>query len=311
MGYGSYSHDAHAALLKTRSDQRQEVFRQTSTHPLMNPKGVRLRESRDSAEHPKSTPIVFALDVTGSMGEIPKLLAKHQLPLFMKALTDCKVSDPQVMFVAVGDATSDAAPLQVGQFETTAELMDQWLTLSFLEGGGGGQGKESYELALYFLSQHTEMDAFVKRQKKGFLFMTGDEKPYPQVSKHVVEAVVGDRLDADVPLDAVVAEVSRTFHTFFLIPDLNRRGACERIWRKVLGEHVICMEAPQDICFGAACIVAMTEKTVTEFEQLQGVLKAAHCPEDRIGPVMRALAPYAETLGLSPSRLKAFFRALT
>ncbi|MCL2777272.1 MAG: hypothetical protein FWD73_04645 [Polyangiaceae bacterium] len=34
--------------------------------------------------------------------------------------------------MAVGDATSDEAPLQVGQFETTAELMDQWLTWTFL-----------------------------------------------------------------------------------------------------------------------------------------------------------------------------------
>ena len=40
-------------------------------------------------------------------------------------------------FVAVGDATCDRAPLQVGQFESAAKEMDQWLTWSFLEGGGG------------------------------------------------------------------------------------------------------------------------------------------------------------------------------
>lgn len=65
----------------------------------------------------------------------------------MKLLTACHVADPQVMFMAVGDATSDRAALQVGQFESTAELMDQWLTWCFLEGGGGGTGHESYELA--------------------------------------------------------------------------------------------------------------------------------------------------------------------
>lgn len=310
MGYGSYSHDAHIALVQARAANKEEVFRQTSTHPLMNPKGVRLRESRDSQEHPHSTPIVFALDVTGSMGAIPRLLAKEQLPGFMKALTDCKVLDPQIMFMAVGDATSDSAPLQVGQFETTAELMDQWLTYSFLEGEGGGQGRESYELALYFLSQHTEMDAVVKRKRKGYIFMTGDELPYPAVSRTIVESVIGDRLDADVPVAAVVAEVNKTFHTFFLIPDLRRRQACERAWRDLLGENVICMEDAADICFGAAALVALTEGTVKEFADLDAVLKSAACPDAHRGRVMRALTPYAETLGLSTSRFKAFLREL-
>ena len=72
------------------------------------------------------------------MGAIPQLLAKQELPNLMKLLTACGVTDPQLMFMAIGDATSDRAALQVGQFESTAELMDQWLTWSYLEGGGGG-----------------------------------------------------------------------------------------------------------------------------------------------------------------------------
>src|SRR5437870_13721200 len=123
MGYGNYSEEAHRALL----DQRQSVpveaiFKQRHCHPLMNPKGARVRESRDSAEHPESLGIVFALDVTGSMGRIPVLLATKELPKFMNVLTSCSVRYAQVLFMAVGDATSDRVPLQVGQFETTAEL---------------------------------------------------------------------------------------------------------------------------------------------------------------------------------------------
>ena len=158
MGYGGYSHDAHQALSNARANlPRQQVFAQTACHALMNPKGVRLRESRDSPDHPNSIGVVFALDVTGSMGKIPELLAKKELPKFMKILLDCKVADAQLLFTAVGDATSDKAPLQVGQFESTAELMDRWLTWSYLEGNGGGQNHESYELALYFLAEHTEV----------------------------------------------------------------------------------------------------------------------------------------------------------
>ena len=53
-----------------------------------------------------------------------------------------------------------------GQFESTAEAMDRWLTFSFLEAQGGGQARESYELALYFLARHTELDPVRKRGKK-------------------------------------------------------------------------------------------------------------------------------------------------
>jgi len=236
MGHGNYSHAAHEALLKGRAHvPREQVFKQSRCHPLMDPKGVKARESRDSVDHPNSLPIVFALDVTGSMGKIPEALARHELPHFMKLLTDTGVRDPQLLFMAVGDATCDSASLQVGQFESTAELMDQWLTWSFLEGGGGGQNTESYELALYFLVEHTDTDAWVKRKKRGYLLMTGDELPYPAVSKHQVEALIGDSVDEDIPTEAVVAALQEKFEPFFLIPDLTRRERCERRWRDLLG----------------------------------------------------------------------------
>ena len=108
MGYGNYSIDAHAALTAGRAHQAgTEVFHQTQCHALMNPKGLKVRESRDSTDHPDALGIVFALDVTGSMGDIPHLLAKEELPNLMKLLTACGVADPQLMFMAIGDATSD------------------------------------------------------------------------------------------------------------------------------------------------------------------------------------------------------------
>ena len=222
MGYGNYSFDAHAALIAGRANQAQsEIFQQTQCHALMNPKGLKVRESRDSKEHPDALGIVFALDVTGLHGDIPDLLAKQELPNLMKLLTACNVADPQVMFMAIGDATSDHAALQVGQFETTAELMDQWLTWSYLEGGGGGTGSESYELAFYVAAQHTDMDNWVKRKKKGYFFMTGDELPYPAVSRHQVDALLGEKLDEDIPIEEVDRRRRRDLQR--LLPD-PRRG---------------------------------------------------------------------------------------
>ena len=298
MGLGYYSEEAHRSIAEHRSATPvQEVFKQTACHALMNPRDVRARESRDSPDHPSSLAIVFALDVTGSMGQIPELLAMQELPRFMKVLGDCKVPDPQLLFMAVGDATSDKAPLQVGQFESTAELMDRWLTWSFIEQGGGAGLQESYELALYFLAEHTDMDCWVKRGKRGYLFMTGDELPYPAVSHHQVETLLGDRLDEDIPVAAVVAALQQTFQPFFLIPDLKRRARCERIWRDLLGDHVIAMEAPEDTCYVAGGLVALSEGVVADLDGVARVVQAAGASRDRVGAVIRALSPYAATLG--------------
>ena len=70
--------------------------------------------------------------------------------------------DPQILFGAIGDATCDRAPLQVGQFESD-NRMDDDLGRILLEGGGGGQKTESYELAMYFMARHTAIDCFEKR----------------------------------------------------------------------------------------------------------------------------------------------------
>jgi len=298
MGHGYYSHEAHEAMLRGRQHvPAEKLFKQTGCHALMNPKGVRARESRDSADHPESLPIVFALDVTGSMGSIPKLLAKQELPNFMRVLTDTGIKDPQLMFMAVGDATCDGASLQVGQFESTAELMDQWLTWSYLEGGGGGQNSESYELALYFLNEHVDSDAWNKRQKRGYIMMTGDELPYPAVSRHQVESLIGDALDADIPTEDVVAALSEKFEPFFLIPDLARRAKCERRWRDLLGDHVICLESAADTCWAAAGIVALTESALPDLPAFAQRLGELGVDRERIAALTRALAPYASSLG--------------
>ena len=298
MGYGDYSHAAHEALLKGRADvPREHVFKQSNCHALMNPKGVRARESRDSVDHPNSLPIVFALDVTGSMGKIPEALARNELPHLMKLLTDTGVADAQLLFMAVGDATCDSAPLQVGQFESTAELMDQWLTWSYIEGGGGGQQTESYELALYFLTEHTDTDAWLKRKKRGYLIMTGDELPYPAVSRHQVETLIGDALDEDIPTEAVVAALQEKFEPFFLIPDLARRERCERRWRDLLGDHVICLEQPADTCWAAAGLIALTERAVPDLSHFAERLLELGLERGRVGALVRALAPYAASIG--------------
>lgn len=218
MGFGNYSYEAHQQLTSARSGMAaSEVFAQSDVNPKMNPKGVKFRESRDSADHPDSLPICFALDISGSMGDIPDLLARKELPSFMKTLMECGIAHPQILFMAFADARIDITPLQVGQFESTAELIDKWLTTTSMFNGSRGssytgdmRGGESYELALWFAAKHTATDRVQKHGKRGYLFMTGDETAYPAVPRETVQTVLGYDPERDIPLAEVMTERWRT-----------------------------------------------------------------------------------------------------
>jgi hypothetical protein len=237
--------------------------------------------------------VVFALDVTGSMGTVPEHLARTALPGFMQQLMEAGVADPQVLFMAVGDASHDRAPLQVGQFESAAREIDQWLTWSYLEGGGGDVGFESYELAMYFAARHIATDCWEKRHHRAYFFMTGDEAPYPFVSRRQVSDIVGDVLDDDLHVARVVDELSRTFEPFFLVPDVARAVRCERAWRDLLGDHVIVMESPDDTCLVAAGVIALLEKSVPDLDALAKCLHDRGTDRKRVGAVVRALTSFA------------------
>lgn len=126
--------------------------------------------------------------------------------------------------------------------------------------------------------------------------MTGDELPYPAVSKVVVQSVFGSQLDDDIPLEEVIAAAAESYHLFFMIPDLARRSRCEGRWRELLGDRVICMEDPSDTCAVAAALVGLTERALPDADAVAGVLREQGFDAERIGRVVRALRPYAALL---------------
>jgi hypothetical protein len=145
-------------------------------------------------------------------------------------------------------------------------------------------------------AQHTDLDCWVKRKKKGYLFLTGDERPYPAVSRHQIGSLVGQKLDADVPIEEVIAAAAETYHIFFLVPDLKRRRDCERRWRDLLGDHVICMEDPADACAVAASIVGLTEGVIPDLAEVPNILCANGIDARRASSIVRVIRPYANLL---------------
>ena len=194
MGSGSYTSADWSKLKSSRSitssSDADNLFEKKSADPKYDPKFIEVRESRDSEDHPDSTPIIIGLDVTGSMGYLAAQIAKEGLhETMMKLFSTKPVRDPQIMFSAVGDVV-DSAPLQVTQFESDIRIAQQLLDL-WLE-GAGGDGPEDYPLLWYFAAKHTSVDRFEKHGKKGYLFTIGDADSHKKISKESFIKVFGD-----------------------------------------------------------------------------------------------------------------------
>lgn len=296
MGFGGYSHAAHVELTRARSTSLgvEEVFAATRCHPLMNPFGVATRECRDSPDNPASLGIVFVLDVTGSMGCIPQRMATQTLPSFMQTLIDARVANPQVCFMAVGQAGVDSAPLQVGQFESTAALIDQWLTYLCLEGGGKGQ-HESYELALYFAARHTKLDSVEKRGRRAFMFIAADVAPNPAVSRQEVERIIGDNLDADLPIRELIEEVQRSYEPFILLAP-HAALTIDRSWRDLFGDRVVRLRDMEDAALVAAGLVALLQGLAPDLASLIVHYQSCGVSESQARRIVGTLAAFAASI---------------
>lgn len=296
MGYGSYDLTSHQMATQARALQgAKKVFTGGRLHPDMSPHMLKSRESCDSPNHPNSVPIIFALDVSGSMGTVPELLATKTLPTFMESVLTV-LPDPQVLFMAFGNAGTDRSPLQVGQFESEAALMDAWLSKIHLEGKGGGEG-ESYELAFYVAARKTRTDAWDKRRKKGYFFMTGDERCFYEATPETVKKHIGDDLAEPVRMQTVAEETLERYHVFFLIPDLERaaRIGTGAFWRFFLKERAIELRAPEDTAIACALLVGVTEGTLTSLDEVSAQLeKVFHRQGAERDRVLDALKPYVE-----------------
>ncbi|HEY9027327.1 MAG TPA: VWA domain-containing protein, partial [Burkholderiaceae bacterium] len=104
------------------------------------------------------------------------------------------------------------------------------------------------------------------------------------------------KLDEDIPIEEAIAAAAEQYHLFFLIPDLQRRKHCESRWRDLLGDHVICMESPDDTCHVAAALVGLTEGRLADLDAVARTLDGHGLARDRVSAVVRALRPYAELL---------------
>lgn len=240
MGYGRWNSnewDTYASK-NTRGKSVSQIFNARGMKKEMDPQNIKKRESRNSKQNPDSTPIILALDVTGSMGHIAAELAREGLGTLVELILDRKpVTDPHIMVMGVGDVDCDRAPLQVSQFEADIRIAKQLQEL-YIEGGGGGNRHESYTLPWYFAAQKTDIDC-VKQGRKGVLFTFGDEECPPDLRADQIKRALGDDVPQDMDTKDLLKMVSKKYDVYHVVLEQgnyasHRKQDVYDSWEKVL-----------------------------------------------------------------------------
>jgi len=222
----------------------------------MIPKGVTLREARDSEAHPDSFPGILGLDVTASMGHVPHDLIKTGLPKLMGSLIQGGCPDISLCFVAFGDHEVDRAPLQIGQFESGDSELDMWLERTWLEGGGGGNAGESYLLVWAFAAFVCDTDHWDKRGHKGVLVTVGDEPNLQTLPTSAAVEIFGEQArdwwqGSSITADALLRLAQEKWEVFHLhVQHGSRwRGSDQALaqWRDRLGQQAIEVDGAEGV----------------------------------------------------------------
>jgi hypothetical protein len=115
---------------------------------------------------------------------------------------------------------------------------------------------------MYFLARHTAIDCHEKRGRRGYLFLIGDECPYPRVKRDEVEQVIGDAPQTDIPVAELLAELEKRWHVFFVLPRMTHHWnnpEVHRAWTDLLGQNVLRLEDPAGICELIASTIGLAE----------------------------------------------------
>ena len=287
--------DAYAATAATKTTS--QIYTSTQMNPELDPKTIQIRESRDSVLNPRSTPIIVGLDVTGSMGIIADTISRVGLgTLVAEILARQPVSDPHIMFMGIGDAWYDQAPLQATQFEADIRIAEQ-LERVWLEKRGGNNQHESYHLPWWFAVNRTSTDAWERRQEKGWLITVGDEEAPPTLLRQHAKKIFGADIERDIPVEELAAEARKRWNLRHIVVEQGnyaRYHLHEAVtsWQKVLGQDVILLNDYNKI---AEVIVAVIQTGM------------GADPEDVLASWPAEAAPaISHALGLTPRGVARF-----
>jgi len=266
---------AAAARASARKGGRSYLSRRAPEMATVSPRGKVISTT-------STTPVVIAVDVTGSMARWPYEIF-DRLPLLYQTLAQYR-PDLEVCFAAIGDATCDRYPLQVCDFARGVALEEQ-LNALYGEGGGGGGARESYELFAYYLLRHVR----APEATRPFLIVFGDEGFYPRVDARQVRHFLGEEQAEHHDSRAVWSAVAEAWNVFHLRKTYGgeQEAEIQAQWADALGEErVISLDDPQRAVDLALGLIARAWGRYGDFEANMGARQS----EDAVRAIGERLA---------------------
>jgi len=226
------------------------------------------------------------------MGDWAKIIYDKMPMLYGQIMMQKYLDDPSVSFCAIGDALKDKSPLQVSSFAKGKEI-DTVLPKIFLEGGGGHNQKESYELAAYFYDNFCLLESDVMP----FMFITGDEGFFPSLEKSTITSFLGsvEGLEKTQNSSKIFWELQKKFNLFLLKKEYSDPDDELEIytqWAAAIGkERILTIKKPKscvDTILGAIAITSGKR----DLDGYMNDLRERDQNEERMKEVYEALKLY-------------------
>lgn len=222
------------------SSVAERELRQSSMDPALLPKDKMLGCNARN-------PLVYDFDVTGSMGNLPKIIYDKWPGIVGQIVARKYLPDPQMSISATGDIRSDSSPLQMADFSPLRNL-DKWLKRIHFEAGGGGQATESYEMTAYFYAYRCDLP----KAENPIYLITGDEGFVENLNADDLREDFGGECQ-NTTAEKVFADLRKKFKdNVFLIHRKYSGGGdtgIVRQWEGVLGKERI-IHLPEDLAIG-------------------------------------------------------------
>ncbi len=249
----------------------------------------------ESLETNSPFPLVIVSDQTGSMGKWPAVMFSKLPYLDHEVRTEYLGEDAEICFGAIGDAhcsgeDEEDYPLQMRPFSKGAKHKKSFDEL-VIEGGGGGQTTETYELAALYLARNVHMPNALNP----IVIFIGDEMPYDSVSKNMAKSIARVTLESAMSTKDIFAELKEKFSVYFIqkpydAESIERLGSTSKKiyakWKTLVGEDHIAL-LPQadrvvDVIFG---ILAKESDKIDYFKkEIEGRQRA-----DQVDTVYKSL----------------------